>query len=138
MTVDKNEDDLIAELEAGMSEDQIDLNVTFTAQLDAWFTLNYQRESIRVQYQRMVAMGKRSDKDPNLKPVIAQFGAVNEEMEVLESLMIDLLGVRNDPESVVKIVNASHYYPSKGIAYTVPEALKTRLLAEKTMPNSDQ
>lgn len=130
-------DCLIAELEIGMSEDIADINVTFTAQLDAWFALHFQKESIRVQYQRMVAMGKRSDKDPNLQSVITQFGGVKEEMDVLEELMSDLINSEDDPELITRMLNASHYYPSKGIGYTAPEGLKARLQpTKKITPNN--
>lgn len=137
MAAERNEAELIDELEAGMSEDHVDINVTFTAQLDAWFALNYQKESIRVQYQRMVAMGKRTEQDPNLQGVITQFGNVKEEMDVLEELMIDLINSESDPELMTRMLNASHYYPSKGIGYTAPEGLKTRLQpARKNTPNN--
>lgn len=137
MTQHSDESELIAELEAGMSEDDVDVNVAFTAQLDAWFALNYQKESIRVQYQRMVAMGKRAEKDPNLKGVISQFGNVKEEMDVLEELMINLLDSENDPELITRMVNASHYYPSKGIGYTAPEGLKIRLQPARKATSSN-
>lgn len=137
MAPQMEENDLVIELEAGMANADVDIGITFTAQLDAWFALRYQMESIRVQYQRMVAMGNRSEKEPNLKPVIAQFGSIKEEMDILESLMIKLLDAEKPPESAVNILNASHYYPSKGIGYAVPEGLKRRLQAAwKNTPNN--
>lgn len=121
-------DQLIAELEAGMSEDSSDPEATFTAQLEAWFQLEYGKESIRVQYQRMVAMGKRTENDPNLKPVIERFGNAKLELEIVELLMKDLLDGQDGPESVTKMLNTAYYYPTRGVTFSVPDGLKKRLI----------
>ncbi len=120
--------ELIAELESGMLLDEIDPEAAFTAQLESWFAMHYQRESVRVQYQRMVAMGKRKGEDPNLAPVVRQYGLVKYEMDVIEDLMSELLGAQ---ESDVKerLIDGNHYYPTRGVTFTLPESLKTRLRA---------
>ena len=122
-----DEADILTELNAGVEDDTSNPHVTFASQLDIWFQLDYSREGTRVQYQRMVAMGKKSDTDPNIKPVIAQFVSVKEEMAVIEDLMVDVLRTL-DVETQVKMLDAAHYIPQKGITLQVPAELRTRLL----------
>ncbi len=124
-----HEDGLIAELQAGMLEDSSDLESAFTAQLEAWFKLNYEKESVRVEYQRMVAIGKNVNQNVNLKPVIERFGRVKDELVIIESLMTDLCKTETNPEVIDKLLSNSHYYPPNGVAFKAPESLKKRLEA---------
>lgn len=121
-------DKLIAELESGMAPDESDPEAVFTAQLEAWFKVDYEKEFIRVQYQRMVAIGKRVDQNINLDPVIEQFGQAKMELDVIEGLMVDFLKAELDFEVIKRMVEKSHYYPPRGVAYNVPDNLKKRLL----------
>ena len=118
------------ELAAGVlaDDDDSELSTVFTAQLEAWFQLEYSRESIRVQYQLMVSMGKQDGGgDPNIAPMVASYGRVREEMKVLEGMMLEAFK-DSEATDMDSVLAASHYYPSKGIAFSAPEGLKKRLV----------
>ncbi|KKN71177.1 hypothetical protein LCGC14_0423400 [marine sediment metagenome] len=122
---------IMAELNTGIESDAPEPGVSFAVQLDVWFQLDYGREGIRVQYQRMVAMGQKTDNEPNLKPVIAQFAAVKEEMAVVEDLMAGVLEALDNDDARIKMLDGVHYIPQKGITLQVPAELRARLLKGK-------
>jgi hypothetical protein len=107
----------------------VDIDNTFAALLDAWQKLEHQRESNRMDYQRLSELNKKGrevDKDG----IVQAFAQAKQEIEVVEEQIFALF--KDEEESDIRrLIRGRHFVPGTGIIWGVPDSLK-RIVAQET------
>lgn len=125
-----------AELLGGSDARVTEPATTFGALLDDWHGAEATRESLRVQYARVVELKRRGRPlDPD--KIVQQYAQAKQDIQMIEDQMVEFLKEIEDGVTR-QLLTGRHLIPNKGYIWEVPKALKSLLAKARGLEDEEE